>query len=176
LNPTKLPAIPDPAVNPMDLARSFTFSVISTVLDCVLRLMSAASPSLSTFEVTELVSGAAGSAPTAGVENIAFIEEDLARITLSTRSSIAREVDAPHENVCPLGRQRQIDLIAVGGCVEAGSSPRDVAELAVQLRRFSNPLRSLAVENMSPSRHLEQRLHQRIGSAEQFHAGESNSC
>src|ERR1035437_8974994 len=99
-----------PPLRPTEfLPRSFTLRVMSTVLDCGLRLMSAAS---------------------------SFFSEDFAADHCIASRGVAREIDTPDKELLAfVGGQREIDLVAeVIGWMEIRLRDEiDIAELAVQL-------------------------------------------
>ena len=174
--PIKLPAMAEtPPFNWMEFfPRSFTLSVISTVLVLVSRLISAASSAFKRLEITQLIQPQDAQLPQAVVEDLAFVDQQLAADHLIARGGVAGEIDAPHEELLAfVDRQRQVDLSAFGCGSKDGSATKSMKPKSpYSLRMFSMPLRSLAVENTSPFRHPEQRRHQSFGRAEKFHAGE----
>src|SRR5206468_7996658 len=74
-----------------------------------------------------------------------------------------------------LGGQREVYLIRIVDDIEGRLGDGvDIAELAVQLAQVFKPLAQLGSGEYIAFRHLEQRLHEGIGRAEKFYAGEGN--
>jgi hypothetical protein len=118
--------MPDtPPFNPMEfLPRSFTLSVMSTVFGLRIALDVGGVFLLQHFEIAELVEPQNAVGPTARIEDVAFVQQDLAADDFVARGGVAREIDAPDEELLAfVGRQRQVDLVAV--VVEAESPARE---------------------------------------------------
>ena len=126
------------------------------------------------FEITELVQAQEAQLPKPRIENIAFIEQDLATDHFIARSGVPGEIDAANEELLSLfRRQREVDFVGVGNDVEGRLGDRvDVAELPIQLAQVLKSLAQLGRREDVAFRHLEQRLHQRVGRAEQLYSGE----
>ncbi len=97
--------------------------------------MSAASFFLEDFEIAELVEAQDAQLPQVGIENIAFVDQQLAADHLVASGGVAGEIDAPDEELMALVEgQRQIDFVGIGDRLKGRLGHEiDIAELPVEL-------------------------------------------
>ncbi len=106
--------------------------------------------------------------PQAVIVNVAFIQQNLAADHFIPRGGVAGEIDAAHEELFPLiGRQRQVDFVAVGDHVERGLRHEvDIAKFAVKLLHLLDAFAQLGGREDITIVHLKDVLLQEIRGAE----------
>src|SRR5581483_10995215 len=122
------------------------------------------------FEVAELVQAQDAEIPKAGVEHVAFIEQDLTADDFIARSRVAREIDAAHEKLFAfVSGQGQIDLVSARKIERRLRYEVNESEFAIELAHLLEPLAQLGRREDVALGHAEQAARQRFRRAEELH-------
>src|SRR5437667_7739681 len=108
------------------------------------------------------------------MENLAFVEQQLAADHFIAGSGISAEIDAADKELLAfIGGESQIYLVGIGNRIERRLRHEiDVAELAVELLQLVNALAQLGRRKDIAFLHLKNLLLQKVRGLEEFHPDE----
>ncbi len=128
---------------------------------------------LQRLEVAELVQAQDAEVPQPGVEQVAFVDQQLAANHFIASGRVAGEIDAADEELLALvDGQIEVHFVRAAHWLRIGLHDEiDVPEFAVQLAHILYAFAQLGGGERIARRHLEQRAHERLRRPEELHSG-----